>query len=83
MVLDEKKDKHKQMIKARKENIDAYNGLILLCIGKVGFGIVEGTVTESLSEGDTKLVWIRLKKKYEQTSRKNKVESKKNLIPVG
>ena len=59
-ALDENAPNNKTKLKGRKENDKAYNDLILVCSGEIGFAIVDESVTKKLPDGDAELAWCEL-----------------------
>ena len=51
--------------KARTNNDNAYNDLLLSCADEVSFGAVDEAVTDELPDGDACLAWKNLNAKYE------------------
>ena len=65
-VFDETTDEGKKLKKLRDANTKAYSDLVLSCSGEIGFEIVVGATTTSLSDGGARLAWKKLHNKYMQ-----------------
>ena len=57
-------------------NLKAYNDLLLSCQDDVTFGIVEEATSEMFKEGDARVAWNNLKKKFEPNTGAAKVHLK-------
>ena len=79
LVLDETDDAQKKMIEARKANNNAYNDLVLACSGDIGFAIVDEATSIDLPDGDARLAWINLEKKFQPSTSANKVQLRKEF----
>ena len=64
-ILDETTTDGKEKLKARKANDNAYHDLILANEEPVPFNIVDKSVTTDLPDGDARVAWLALSKKYE------------------
>ena len=53
--LNENSPNNKIKLKRRKENKKAYNDLIQVCSGQIGFEIIDELVTKDLPDGDAEL----------------------------
>ena len=67
-----------ELLAARKANVMAYSALGLACEG-AALGLVEGSVTEGLPNGDAGLAWRNLCRKYEPNTRMSLVSLKKEF----
>ena len=67
-----------ELLVARKANVMAYSALALACEG-AALGLVEGSVTEGLPNGDAGLAWRNLCRKYEPNTRMSLVSLKKEF----
>ena len=79
LVLDETDAVQKKLIEARKANNNAYNDLVLACSGDIGFAIVDEATSEDLPDGDARLAWINLEKKFQPSTSANKVQLRKEF----
>ena len=67
-----------ELLEARRANVMAYSALALACEG-AALGLVEGSVTEGLPNGNARLAWQNLCRKYEPTTRMSLVSLKKEF----
>ena len=63
----------RKRLEARKQNINAYNELILSFDDMVNFNLVNKAVNAELPDGDAFLAWKNLKSKHEPNTAANKV----------
>ena len=59
-LLDKITHNNKAKLKGRKENDKAYNDLILVYCGEIGFVIVDELMTKELPDVDAEFVWSEL-----------------------
>ena len=59
-----------------KKNIQAYNDLMMSCENEVSFGVVDESISTQFPDGDARLAWKNLFKKYEPSTGAMKVELK-------
>jgi len=78
---------YKEVLEPRNPNIDAstddndkaYNNLILLVNNEVTFGIVDEANSVTHKNGDARIAWSKLKKKYEPTTGFSEVKLKREF----
>jgi len=78
---------YKEVLEPRNPNIDAstddndkaYNDLILLVNDEVTFGIVDEANSVTHKNGDARIAWSKLKKKYEPTTGFSEVKLKREF----
>ena len=78
-IIDETTDAGALKAEARELNEKAYNDLVLACTGEIGFSIVDEAVTNDLPEGDARLAWTNLEKKFQPSSSANKVQLRREF----
>jgi len=71
LIADEEED-----MPTAEINLKAYNDLLLSCQDNVTFEIVEEATSEMFKEGDARVVWKILKKKFKATTGAAKVQLK-------
>ena len=71
------KPEEKVLMQVRDLNEKAYSDLILSCEGEISFAIVDEAVTDDLPDGDARLAWINLEKKFMPKTSSTIVELKK------
>ena len=64
-TLDLSTDEGKKKMRARKANDNAYHDLVLANQNPVAFNLVDKAISTDLPDGDAKMAWDSLKKKYE------------------
>ena len=69
----------KKKIAAIAMNKKAYNELILVMQGELAFEVVEDLTTDELPNGDARLAWNNLKKKYEPNTAQTLIRLKKEF----
>ena len=60
-------------------NEKAYNKLILAMQRELAFEVVEDSTTDELPDGDARLVWDNLKKKYKPNTTQTLIRLKKEF----
>ena len=60
--------------KAQKANKQAFNDLLMAMQENIGFSIVRESKTGKVKEGDAKLAWLNLKKRYQPNTNANRVK---------
>jgi hypothetical protein len=63
-------------VPTEEDNLKAYSDLLLSCQDDVTFGIVEEATSETFKEGDARVAWKNLKKKFEPNTGAAKVQLK-------
>ena len=69
----------KDSLKLYKANQKAYRKLILACHGDIAFRLIEKSVTKDLPDGDAKLAWNSLKRRFDSQTSSNKLKLKKKF----
>jgi hypothetical protein len=60
----------------KKGNMFAYNDLVLSCQDDVTFGIIDESISQDYPDGDARLAWSNLKKRFEPNTGAAKVQLK-------